>query len=55
MLDVPHQIVVGKTQIIVAGERITPDVIAFLEETHQRGGTLKGASGPNFETIQIIA
>lgn len=41
--------------IIVAGEEITPGVIAFLEETHHRGGTLKGATDPHFKTVQIIA
>jgi len=40
--------------IIVAGERITPEVIAFLEEIQQRGGTLKGASDPQFKSIQIV-
>lgn len=41
--------------IIVAGERITPEIIDFLTETRRRGGTLKGAADPNFETIQVIA
>lgn len=40
--------------IIVAGEIITPEVITYLEEIHRRGGVLKGASDPTFQTIQII-
>lgn len=41
--------------IVVAGEQLTQEVIAFLDETRQRGGTLKGASDASFETIQVLA
>ena len=40
--------------IIVAGEQITPEIIDFLTEVRRRGGVLKGASDPNFKTIQVI-
>lgn len=41
--------------VIVAGEEITPEIIAFLTETRRRGGVLKGASDPNFQTIKVLA
>ena len=40
--------------IIVAGERITTEIIEYLRAVHHYGGVLKGASDHNFETITVI-
>ena len=40
--------------IIVAGERISDEVISFLKASRQHGGILKGASDPDLNTIQIL-
>jgi|GEM_PF-1285738 arginine/lysine/ornithine decarboxylase len=40
--------------VIVAGEEVTPEVVAFLQAVRRAGGTLKGASDPTCTSIQII-
>jgi arginine/lysine/ornithine decarboxylase len=40
--------------VVVAGEVITSEVIAFLQAIKIQGGVLKGASDKNFDTINII-
>jgi lysine decarboxylase len=41
--------------VIVAGEAVTAEVIAFLEAVRRAGGVLKGASDPNLATIEVVA
>jgi arginine decarboxylase len=40
--------------IIVVGEEITREVVAFLQEVHAQGGVLKGASDPTLTTISVV-
>jgi len=40
--------------IVVAGEKITQDIVEFLQETRAHGGVLKGASDPDFSTISVL-
>jgi len=40
--------------ILVGGEEITPEVVEFLQAVKRSGGTLKGASSRNFETLQVL-
>jgi len=40
--------------IIVAGEEITYEIVEFLQAVKGYGGVLKGASDPDFATIQVL-
>jgi ornithine decarboxylase len=40
--------------LIVTGEEITQEVVDFLSAIRRRGGVLKGASDPEFATIQVL-
>jgi arginine decarboxylase len=40
--------------LIVAGEEITAEVVAFLGEARAHGATLKGASDPDLRTILVV-
>lgn len=40
--------------VVVAGEEITAEVVEFLRAVQGHGGVLKGASDPDFVTIQVV-
>lgn len=40
--------------LIVAGEEVTPEVIAFLRAARAQGATLKGASDPDLATMVLV-
>lgn len=43
------------TSTVLPGERLTPSMLAYLQRVLRKGGHVRGAADPTFETIRVVA